>query len=118
VYTIDHTIYQQDFSTEFEIFRDRQMKSYKEFDDFYKYFTSKMPCFDDFRGINDRFMRVIRAYNFPALQEYIEEKKNEIDEYRKVWDSSDEDEAIMSYYNNIIEKEPYIHAEKLKIKKF
>ena len=116
VYTIDHTIHRQEFFDEFEIFRNREMKSYKEFDDFYKYFTSKMPCFDDFRGINDRFMRVIRAYNFPALQEYIEEKKNEIDEYRKVWDSSDEDEAIMSYYNNIIEKEPYIHAEKLKIK--
>ena len=76
-----------------------------------------MPCFDDFRGINDRFLRPIPSYNFAVLQEYVEQKKNEIDEYRTNWDSSDKDEAIMSYYNNIIEKEPYIHAEKLKIKK-
>lgn len=116
VYTTGGYNYRQDFSNEFEIFRDRQMESYKEFDDFYQYFKSKMPCFDDFRGINDRFLRQIPSFNFTALQEYIEQKKNEIDEYRTNWNSSDKDEAIMSYYNNIIEKEPYIHAEKLKIK--
>ena len=51
------------------------MESYKEFDDFYQYFKSKMPCFDDFRGINDRFLRPIPSYNFTALQEYIEQNE-------------------------------------------
>ena len=74
-----------------------------------------MPCFDDFRNINDRFLRQIHSYNFAALQEYIEQKKNEIDEYRAYWNSSDEDEDIKDYYNNIIEKEPYIHANKLSL---
>lgn len=75
VYTIDHTIYRQDFWNDFEIFRNRQMNSYKDFEDFYKIFSSKMPCFDDFRRINDTFMRRILPYKFKVLQGYIEQKK-------------------------------------------
>ena len=33
VYTINHTIHRQEFFDEFEIFRNREMKSYKELDE-------------------------------------------------------------------------------------
>lgn len=117
VYKIDNTIYHQDFSNEYEIFRDRRFNSYKEFDDFYTYFNSQPPAFASFRKINDQFMRISHSYNFPLLKNYIEQKKSDIDNYRKEWDSSDDDDSIRTYYNNVIENESYIHTGAFKINK-
>ena len=117
VYRIGNTLYEQDFMNEYEIFRTRSFKSYKEFDDFYEFFSKQLPTFDSFRKVNDQFMRISYSYNFTALSEYIENKKIEIDNYRKEWDSSDDDSNIRAYYNNIINTEPYIHVETLKYEK-
>lgn len=116
VYTIGNTTYQQDFNREFEVFRDRNFQSYKEFDDFYAYFLKQMPNFDSFRNIQDRFMRISYSYNFAILKNYIEQKNKDINNYRKKWGSSDNDYKIKVYYDKIIKSEPFIHNESFKIK--
>lgn len=115
VYTLNNVIYEQQFMEEHPFFNNRNFNSYKEFDEFYEYFSKKPKFFDEYRNLQDRFMSVSYGYNFQPLEQYIENKKREIDNYKSTWDSDDNDQELQQYYNHIVNNEPSIHAEKLQL---
>ncbi len=115
VYTLNNVIYEQQFMKEHPFFNNRNFNSYKEFDEFYEYFSKKPKFFDEYRNLQDRFMSVSYGYNFQPLEQYIENKKREIDNYKSTWDSDDNDCEVKKYYQNIVNSEPSIHAEKLNL---
>ena len=115
VYTFNYTRYQQQFMEEYPFFNNKYFNSYKEFDEFYEHYSKKPKSFDVYRNLQDRFMSVSYGYNFQPLEQYIENKKREIDNYKSTWDSDDNDQELQQYYNHIVNNEPSIHAEKLQL---
>lgn len=115
VYRIGNVIYKQQFMIEHEIFRDRSFNSYEEFEDFYKSYSDKPKNFDAYPVVKSPGICVLQGYNFGPLEQYIEAKKREIDAYRAIWDSDDNDSALQKYYDDIVNSEPSIHADKLKL---
>ncbi len=115
VYTIGHINYEQQFMQEHPFLNNRNFNSYKEFDEFYEYYSKNLKSFDVYRKLEDRFMRITYGYNFEPFEQYIENKKREIDIYKSIWDSDDNDNELKQYYNHIVNNEPSIHADKLKL---
>lgn len=115
VYTIGNLRHEQQFMQEHPFFRDRNFNSYKEFNEFYKYFSKKPKNFYEYKKLEDVFMTINYNYNFSILERYIENKKEELDIYRSTWDSDDNDDEVQKYYQDIVNSEPNIHAEKLKL---
>lgn len=110
VYTIDYINYQQAFMEEYPFFKNRILGSYKEFDQLYEDFNKNPTNFIRYKKLNRTYYS---AYNFNSIRTYIENKKKAIDSYKNTWNSDDNDDAIKKYYQNIVEDEPSIHAEKL-----
>ena len=115
VYTLNNVIYEQQFMEEHPFFNNRNFNSYKEFDEFYEYFSKKPKFFDEYRKLEDRFTKISYDYHFQPLEQYIENKKEKLDLYKNIWDSDDNDCEIKKYYQNIVNSEPSIHAEKLNL---
>lgn len=115
VYKIGNVIYQQGFMQEYEIFRNRKFNSYKEFEDFYNFYSERPKNFNAYPIKKSPGIYVTQRYNFAPLEQYIETKKQEIDNYRNIWDSDDNDSALQKYYDDIVNIEPSIHADKLKL---
>lgn len=117
VYTISNIIHEQEFMREHNFFANRTFNTYKEFDDFYYSFSKKPKNFDFYRSVTDTFMTVNYNYNFIALEKYIESKKQEINEYKNIWDSDDNDNELKMYYEDKVNSEPSIHKETLNLSK-
>lgn len=115
VYKIGNVIYQQGFMQENEIFRNRKFNSYKEFEDFYNFYSERPKNFNAYPIKKSPGIYFTQRYNFAPLEQYIETKKQEIDNYRNIWDSDDNDSALQKYYDDIVNSEPSIHADKLKL---
>lgn len=110
VYIINHTNYQRTFMEEYPFFKNRILGSYKEFEELHEDFFKDPTNFIRYKKLNRTYYS---AYNFNSIRTYIENKKKAIDSYRNTWNSDDNDDAIKKYYQNIVEDEPSIHAEKL-----
>lgn len=115
VYTFNYTRYQQQFMEEYPFFNNKHFNSYKEFNEFYEHYSSKPKNFDAYPIQRNSGFYVSHHYNFQPLEQYIENKKQEVDTYKSTWDSDDNDQELRQYYNRIINSEPIIHAEKLQI---
>lgn len=87
---------------EYPFFRNRIFASYKEFEEFNEFYKNK-------NLKNSSYFH----YNLNLIETYMENKKKAIDSYRNTWGSEDNDEETKKYYQNIVEDEPSIHAEKL-----
>lgn len=110
VYIINHTNYQRTFMEEYPFFKNRILGSYKEFEELHEDFFKDPTNFIRYKKLNRTYYS---AYNFNSIRTYIENKKKAIDSYKNTWNSDDNDDAIKKYYQNIVEDEPSIHAEKL-----
>ena len=110
VYIINYTNYQRTFMDEYPFFRNRILGSYKEFEELHEDFFKDPTNFIRYKKLNRTYYS---AYNFNSIRTYIENKKKAIDSYRNTWGSDDNDEETKKYYQNIVEDEPSIHAEKL-----
>ena len=106
VYTINHIIHEHAFVRKYNVFRDQQISSYEKFEELYRYFCE---------AYSNGKLGIGEIYKFNILADYFEQKKNDIENYRKIWDSSDHDDDIRKYYDNIIGSEPFIHKELIKI---
>lgn len=115
VYIINQVNREQQFMHEHPLFNNRNFNSYKEFDEFYEYYSKKPKNFDEYRKLEDRFMRISYGYHFQPLEQYIENKKQKIDTYKSTWDSDDNDQELQQYYNHIVNNEPSLHANKLQL---
>lgn len=115
VYTINNIIYQQQFISDYPIFQNRTFNSYEEFEDFYKSYSDKPKNFAAYPVKKSSGIYFSSSYNFAPLEKYIETKKKEIDTYRNIWDSDDNDSELQKYYDDIVNSEPSIHADKLKL---
>lgn len=102
VYIINYTNYQHTFMEEYPFFKNRIFASYKEFEEFNEFYKNK-------NLKNSSYFH----YNLNLIETYMGNKKKAIDSYRNTWGSEDNDDAIKKYYQNIVEDEPSIHAEKL-----
>lgn len=110
VYIINHTNYQRTFMEEYPFFKNRILGSYKEFEELHEDFFKDPTNFIRYKKLNRTYYS---AYNFNSIRTYIENKKKAIDSYKNTWNSDDNDDAIKKYYQNIVEDESSIHAEKL-----
>lgn len=102
VYITNYANYQRTFMEEYPFFRNRIFASYKEFEEFNEFYKNK-------NLKNSSYFH----YNLNLIETYMENKKKAIDSYRNTWGSEDNDEETKKYYQNIVEDEPSIHAEKL-----
>mgnify|MGYP001632016425 CR=1 FL=1 len=115
VYIFNYTRYQQQFMEEYPFFNNKHFNSYKEFNEFYEDYSSKPKNFDAYPIQRNSGFYVSHHYNFQPLEQYIENKKQEIDTYKSTWDSDDNDQELQQYYNHIVNNEPSIHAERLQL---
>lgn len=114
VYTLNNIIYQQDFERYYPFFRNRTFTSYAEFDKFYDTFSNNPKNFEVYYEYNPKYSSYSRyEYNFSALESYLNNKNHEIEEYRKTWDSDDNDLELQKYYNDVVAHEPKVHSDKL-----
>ena len=114
VYTLNRMNYQQDFERYYPFFRNRTFTSYAEFDKFYEHFLNNPKNFDVYYEINPNYGVYTRyKYNFSALESYLNNKNQEIEEYKKTWASDDNDFELKKYYDTIVIQEPKVHTDKL-----
>lgn len=105
VYTFSRISYEYDFYKTYPVFRDLKFNTY---DDFYKFYDNiprnengEFILLKYYRqAINKAGFSYTHNYNLDYLKTYIINKKKEIDEYRQLWDSDDNDEKVKVDYDN------------------
>lgn len=104
VYTLSRTSHESDFYKSYPIFRNLIFNSYEDFNKFY----DSIPRNENGEFILLKYYRqdinigthYAYDYDLGSLATYIINKKKEIDEYRQLWNSDDDDEKVKADYDN------------------
>lgn len=112
-FRISNTGYEQPFLSEYSIFGNKQFNSYKEAIDFLSGLIDGFKNGKDFKNPrNGNYMTISHDYDsiLQRIPPLIDEKLKEIEAYKKMWYSDDNDDKVKKYYSTRVESEYKIHT--------